>query len=166
MFHRVACITRHLMDALMLHRWSTQGRCIMGPIHLAGVARTLALTLRARADEHARPDALFRDPLAVTWFAQLPRYADQDAWFNPAVQTSAAIRAHMYDELTERFFAAHPHPVVVELGAGLSTRYFRVGQGRACWIELDLPQAIAVRRQFDGETAEHTFLATSIDDPG
>jgi O-methyltransferase involved in polyketide biosynthesis len=134
-------------------------------IELRGVERTLALPLRARAEEHVRPDRLFADPRAADWFARLPCDEQQDRWYTPVIGTSAAIRSHVFDQITTQFLAAHPAPTVIELGAGLSTRFYRVRQGRARWFELDLPSATALRRRLDRETDDHRFLATSITDP-
>jgi len=76
---------------------------------------------------------------------------------------SARSDALFHDERAARHhIATHDNPLVVELGAGLSTRYYRVGQDRARWIELNLPEAINIRRQLDTESAEHTFIACSV----
>lgn len=142
----------------------------MSDLKLEGAARTLALTLRARADEHARIDALFRDPQAVTWLAHLPQYADYDAWYNPVFQLASAIRTHLIDTMTERFLQSHSAACVVELGAGLSTRFYRlgidagvdVGTDVAHWVEVDLPNAITVRQALEGETERHRYIVASL----
>lgn len=132
---------------------------------LSGLARTLLLTLRARADEHARPDALFADPVAADWIARLPWQKDYDSFYSTKIQNGFAIRARIFDDVTRQFLAGHPHPLIVELGAGLSTRRQRIGPGGAHWVELDLPEAIALRRLFDPETPDHRYLAYSMLDP-
>lgn len=139
------------------------------------------LDLRARSDEHLRPDALFRDPLAARWAALLPRRDDPAAPYDEHAQTRLAVRARAFDDATDRFLRprdvrkhliqrrylrALVQPVVVELGGGLSTRYQRIGKGRTRWIQVDVPAAIALRRRFDTETLEHRFLARSPADPG
>jgi len=69
------------------------------------------------------------------------------------------------DDAVERFLTRTDRPVVVELGAGLSTRHARLGRERAVWIALDLPAAVAVRRAFEPETAHHRLIAASLVDP-
>lgn len=138
------------------------------------------LDLRARADEHHRPDALFRDPLAAQWAALLPWRDDPAASYDEQVQTALTVRARAFDDATDhflrprdirkhliqrRYLRAVVQPVVVELGGGLSTRYHRIGEDRARWIEVDVPVAIALRRRLDMETLEHRFLARSPADP-
>jgi len=135
---------------------------------LSGLPGTLLFTLRARAEENGRADRLLADPLAVQWYEQLPQPPEMQrvmaALYSPVFQLGAAIRTRFYDEVAERFLAAHDHPVVVELGAGLSTRFARLGADRAQWLELDLPEAIAARKLVDEETAAHRFLPFSMVD--
>lgn len=129
---------------------------------LRGVPRTMILPLRARADEHARPDALFRDDLAVRWSTQLPLPDALAELYDWRMQIGHAARTRTFDDAAERFIAGRDRPLVAELGAGLSTRYTRIGRGRGRWVELDLPEAVAVRRRLEAESDEHTFLAHSL----
>ena len=135
---------------------------------LSGLPGTLLFTLRARAEEHGRADRLLADPLAAQWYEQLPQSAAMQqamaAAYSPVFQLGTAVRAQFYDEVAERFLAGHDQPVIVELGAGLSTRFARLGVDRALWLELDLPEAIAARQRLDDETASHRFLPFSLAD--
>jgi O-methyltransferase involved in polyketide biosynthesis len=128
---------------------------------LAGVPRTLLLTTRARVDEHHRSEGIFRDPIVADWWRSLSWDASLDSLYTPFAQLCWAVRAHLIDEIVQRHLALHPQAVVVELGAGLSTRYYRVGQSSQCWLELDLPETIALRRQFETESDRHRFLPVS-----
>src|SRR5262249_22099495 len=132
---------------------------------LTGVQKTLQLTLRARAQEHTKAHPLFRDPLAAEWSAQLlwdPGYA---MLYDDKLQTSFAVRTRVYDDATRRFLTEHPAALIVELGAGFSTRYSRLGASDAQWVEIDLPEVIAMRRVLEDEAPDHHFLAGSIADP-
>ncbi|MCB8984034.1 MAG: class I SAM-dependent methyltransferase [Ardenticatenaceae bacterium] len=135
-------------------------------VELSGLTGTLLFTLRARAEEDGRADHLFADPLAAQWYEQIPQpeAARQalEALYSPVFQLGTAVRARFFDDVTQRFLAARQRPIVVELGAGLSTRFARLGVERALWWELDLPEAIAVRRLVDVETAQHRFLPFSM----
>ena len=133
----------------------------VAPAALSGVPRTLLLTTRARVDEHRRSDGLFRDPLVADWWQSFSWDTALDSLYTPLGQLGWAVRAHLIDEIVQRHLAVHERAVVVELGSGLSTRYYRVGQPSHYWIELDLPQTIAVRQQFDVESDRHRFLSVS-----
>lgn len=138
----------------------------MNAINLTGPARTLALTLRARAEEHNRPDSQLLDPVAAQWWAHIPRYEDFEAWYNPPFQLATVIRAGLIDSIAANMLGQSHHPLVVELGAGLSTRWDRLGRPACHWIELDLPPAIAVRRELETETEHHRFLAATLTSTG
>ena len=134
---------------------------------LTGVPRTMLLTLKTRADEQARPCPLFQDPLAVEWQKLFPMDEELEAIYNrynPLAQISWSTRAYHHDQITSRHIANHPHPVVVELGAGLSTRFHRIGQNVECWLDLDLPEVTNLRRQLDTETLQHQFISASVMD--
>ncbi|NES17632.1 MAG: class I SAM-dependent methyltransferase [Symploca sp. SIO3E6] len=131
---------------------------------LTGVPRTMLFTLKTRADEQARPCPLFQDPLAVEWQKLLPLDEEMEALYNQLTQISWSTRAYHHDQITSRHIANHPHPVVVELGAGLSTRFHRIGQNVEYWLELDLPEVTNLRRQLDTETPQHQFISTSVMD--
>lgn len=38
---------------------------------------------------------------------------------------------------------AHPEGLVVNLGAGLDTRFYRLDNGTITWIDIDLPEVVA-----------------------
>ena len=131
---------------------------------LIGIPRTLLLTLRGRADEHQRSDALFQDDLAVKWSQSLPWDEDLQKLYSPITQATWGVRAYHFDRVAERHIASHASPLVVELGAGLSTRYYRLQQDNLHWIELDLPEVTTIRHQLDVETEKHQFQSASVMD--
>lgn len=130
--------------------------------NLSGASRALFLTLRARADEHKRSDRLFDDQWSEDWHPHAPRYDDYETWYNPTFQTMCAIRTRLIDDVVTDFLAQHDSALVIELGAGFSTRYYRVGQPSHRWIDLDLPEVVATRRKIDVEVTEHWFLGADV----
>jgi len=131
-------------------------------LRLDGAVRTLILTLRARAEEQKQDEPLIRDPWSADWYAFMPDSKKLDEWYNPNFQLATAIRSRLIDEAVEAFVESHDNPVVVELGAGFSTRYFRIGEGKSTWIELDLDEAISARRKLDIEIDNHWFISTDM----
>lgn len=129
---------------------------------LTGVPRTMLMTTRARVEEHQHPDGIFRDPKAVEWWRSLSWNTELDCFYTSIAQLSWAVRANLIDQMTQRHIAHYADAIVVELGAGLSTRYHRIGQGCRCWIDLDLPEVTTLRRQLDNETEHHRFLSQSV----
>lgn len=135
-----------------------------GEALLEGVPGTGLWGLKARAEEDARPDGLFRDPLAVTWFQRLePWFGGGIArWYSPMLQQAIALRTHILDQAVRDHLARCPQACVVELGAGFSTRFSRL-QPNCSWYELDLPEVIELRASL-GEPAQpnHWYLAESL----
>ena len=117
----------------------------------------MLMTTRARVEEHQRPDAIFQDPKASEWWQSLAWDTELNSFYTPIAQLTWAVRANLFDEIARHHIASHTDSVVVELGAGLSTRYHRLGQSCYCWIDLDLPEVTALRRQLDVETEQHRF---------
>ena len=134
----------------------------MTGITLTGVPQTLLLTTRARVEEHQRPDGILKDPKVEEWFQTLSWDERLDTLYTPLTQLGWAVRAHQIDQLVEQFLAARETALVVELGSGLSTRYYRIARQQDAWMELDLPEVINLRRQLDQETDHHRFHSGSI----
>jgi len=127
---------------------------------LGPVQETMLITLWARAAESRRRDAILRDAAAE----KLVRAIDYDfdrfahGWKS---QVGVAVRARVIDDAVRVFLRHRPDGVVVNLGAGLDTRFDRVDNGRVHWIELDLPDAIAFRRRLLPESPRHPCWSLS-----
>lgn len=125
------------------------------------VQETMLITAWARAVESQRHDAIVRDPHAE----RLVDAIDYDfgrfrgAWKS---QVGVAVRTRLLDDLTRRFLDETPDAVVVNVGAGLDTRFSRVDNGAARWIDLDMPDAIDFRRTLLSEERRNTFVAGSV----
>ena len=129
-------------------------------VHLGAVQETLLIPLLARARETERRRGLLRDPRAVELVRSLDY--DFDKWEGGRSLKGAMLRARMFDRYVEEFVAAHPDGTVVEIGCGLDTRFERVDNGRVRWFDLDLPDAIALRRRFFDDEARRTMVAASV----
>ena len=86
-----------------------------------------------------------------------------------AVGGDAAItlpfRAKFFDDWTREFLAAHPSCTVLHLGCGLDTRVFRVDPPATVrWYDVDLPEAIQLRRRLYPERAGYEMIASSVAD--
>jgi O-methyltransferase involved in polyketide biosynthesis len=134
------------------------------PVQLSGITETLLIPLWARAIETRRPDAIVRDPKALAIYESLDYdFSKFDgAWMT---QTGIAIRTKLLDEGTTEFICKHPKAIVINLGAGLSTRFSRLDNGTIRWYEVDLPEVIGLRRLFFRETKRYRFVSGSVTEP-
>jgi O-methyltransferase involved in polyketide biosynthesis len=135
---------------------------------LKGVSETLLIPLHYR-DETSKSESSgfkdevaesFHDAIAYDWgkFDAQPR--------NPMSALRVAAfgeRTAILDELVRNFLERAPDGLVVNLGAGLDTRFHRLDNGRVEWIELDLPEVIALRRKLpEPESKRHRMIAASV----
>jgi O-methyltransferase involved in polyketide biosynthesis len=136
----------------------------MVSVKLGTVQETLLVPLWARARECDEPVPLLHDPKAREILDQL----EYD--FSPldgarASQLGCCVRGAQVDSWARAFLARNPEGTIVELGAGLNSRFERCDNGRATWFELDLPDVIALRREFFEDAPRRTMLAGSaLDD--
>jgi len=134
----------------------------MTEMALKDVAKTAVWTLRARAEEHRQAHALFRDDKAIEWIQRIPWPAELDEWYSAYAQTGIAVRTRVFDDLVSKHIERMDRPLVVELGCGLSSRYYRIGQSCSQWLDFDLPDVIQARRELAPETDRHRHLAGSL----
>jgi O-methyltransferase involved in polyketide biosynthesis len=74
------------------------------------------------------------------------------------------MRAKQLDAYTQAFIDAHPDAVILHLGCGLDSRCQRVQRGSSLWYDLDLPDAIELRRKFYPETNSYHLISSSVTD--
>jgi O-methyltransferase involved in polyketide biosynthesis len=134
-------------------------------ITLGPVQETMFIPLYFRALEQKELNPIVRDEMAQNMveqvdydFSQLAKDLDGDGLAFP-------IRAATFDGLIEEFIRNHPEATIINLGAGLDTTFFRVDNGKIHWYDIDLPDSIALRRQFIDETERLKFITCSAFDP-
>jgi O-methyltransferase involved in polyketide biosynthesis len=115
--------------------------------NLTGVSETALLTLRARANEARRHDAIIDDPMAI----KLMDSIDYDfSKFGVSSRQDLALGALPFDNAACRYLAAHPCATVVALAEGLQTSFWRLDEAGVGhdfrWLTVDLPPIIELRR--------------------
>ncbi|KAI8944260.1 S-adenosyl-L-methionine-dependent methyltransferase [Xylaria longipes] len=136
-------------------------------VTLKGVAETLLIPLLGRAADATTQSPILGDPYAQGVMEKL----DYDFGKLPMPPTHAAavaLRTRFYDRWTAAFLATYPHATVLHLACGLDSRHQRVGWGPdARWIDIDLPEVVALRRQvlpvsLDGQ--DYRLLSADVTD--
>jgi methyltransferase (TIGR00027 family) len=124
---------------------------------LDGASETLLISLWSRAQ------VIDRDTKAKELISRIDYdFSRFDKWKRLLNYTVA--RTTIFDTVVTSFIASHPDAVIVNIGAGLDTRFFRVDNGQILWYDLDLPNVIELRKQFFEETERNRFLSASITD--
>ena len=114
-------------------------------MNLAGVAETLLITLYMRAKDARSAHPLLGDAKAAEIIDQIDYDFSQfkEVW---ASYYGILARAKIMDREARKFIDKNPDCVVVSVGCGFDTRFYRVDNGRIRWHDLDLPEVIEKRR--------------------
>ena len=129
-------------------------------VELGPVQETLFIPLAARARETRRRRPVLRDPKAAEILASVD--FDTRKYGRGWGGSVTVLRTAIFDCWVSDFLTGHPGGTVVELGTGLNTRFERVGNGQAHWIDLDLPDTIELRRRFFADSARRRMVAASV----
>ena len=134
------------------------------PAHLGEVQETLLVPLFARAAESRRKRPIVQDPRALEIVGSIDW--DFERFHQRRRIVACVLRTAMFDGWVEEFLDRHPEGTVVEIGGGLNTRFERLDNGRAHWFDLDLPDAVELRRHFFADHPRRKMLAGSVVDGG
>jgi O-methyltransferase involved in polyketide biosynthesis len=135
-------------------------------VDLSGAPETMLATLYAKA-----LDADAEEPILGDRFAkQIVERIDYD-WKKTTITArrapSVATRSAHFDAWTDQFLAAHPHSVVLHVGCGLDSRFFRLQPGPGVeWYDIDYPEVAALRAQLYPVAEHYHVVAASVTDPG
>src|SRR5699024_2516010 len=72
---------------------------------------------------------------------------------------ASASRSADMDRFIQSFLERRPNGVIVQLGCGLETTYYRCDNRRTHWYAVDLPHVIDYRRELLPELERETYLA-------
>ena len=132
-------------------------------IELGSVQRTLLLPLWGRAVETQKRNPLLVDNTAVEIIGKIDYdFSTIDRNINPVTQMAWIARSLHIDRAVKRFLHKHPKASFLNLGCGLDTTFERVDNGTLVWFDLDLPDVIALRKNFVAENKRRKFLASSM----
>jgi methyltransferase (TIGR00027 family) len=135
-------------------------------INLTGIPETLFITLRIRAIETKRPDAMVKDPYAVEILEQIDFDESPKNKVSAASQTGTIVRTIIIDNIINDFLSRNPTGIVVNLGCGLDARCKRLFLNGRQWFDIDVEETINVRKLFfnENETASYKMIAKSMFD--
>lgn len=134
-------------------------------INLGSVQETMLLPLWGRAVETLKPRPLLTDNKAVEIINSIhydfSTIADN---ISKLSRVSWIARSIFFDKKISEFISANPYATIVNVGCGLDTTFDRIDNGKINWIDLDLPDAIELRKQYFKESARRRFIAKSVFD--
>jgi len=133
---------------------------------------SLFLTLGSRALDSRLPRPFLGDRMADDIITTI----GYDLGKFPTLNTKAldqrskvfdvAVRAKRIDEMVRRFLSRQPDAVVLDLGAGLDGRIFRVNPpATVTWYDVDFPEVVALRRRVLPGSANAHAIGADLTDP-
>jgi O-methyltransferase involved in polyketide biosynthesis len=106
------------------------------------------------------------DPIAVELVDRID-FPFAERFGTSAVQGQLqALRVACFDREVADFLAREPRGTVVCLGEGLETQFWRVDNGRAQWLTVDLPESVALRERLLPPGPRQRYLAADATDLG
>ncbi len=117
-------------------------------IDLGPVQETLMLPLWARAQETKKDNPIVYDTYAKNIVESIDYDFSQIEEGHMAEHQGVwAIRAYNFDNIIKAFIKNNSKAAVINIGAGLDTTFQRVDAGAVLWINIDLPDVIAMRQK-------------------
>jgi O-methyltransferase involved in polyketide biosynthesis len=137
------------------------------PAKLVGVPETTLWTLYFRAKEARRKDGPLQDPRALELVDAID--FPFDTRFGKGVPEFGqfiGLRALCFDLIVNDVLRTDPDALVVVLGEGLETQFWRVDNGRVRWFTVDLPETAEIRGRLLGEEPprRRLFAGSALDD--
>ncbi|MBL7112115.1 MAG: class I SAM-dependent methyltransferase [Bacteroidales bacterium] len=137
--------------------------------NLSKVSETAILTLRSRVVESRKNHPVISDPVGVELLRRIEKQAPEGSIKSllhrklPGTLTNPlALRARKYDSFAINFIKSQPDGIIVNLGAGFDTRYWRMNNERIKYFEVDLPEVIEAKKTLIGDLINYEMLSTSV----
>jgi O-methyltransferase involved in polyketide biosynthesis len=128
-------------------------------MNLSQVSQTAILTLVCRVVASQKKDSVFNDPMAVLCLERLMSISSAEekkriARFRrmyTGIQARDAkariLTAKSFDSSANLFISNNPGCTVINLACGFDTRFWRIENAKCEYVELDLPEVIALKRE-------------------
>jgi O-methyltransferase involved in polyketide biosynthesis len=134
-------------------------------IELGSVQETLLLPLWGRAIETQKNNPKLIDEKAVSIINTISYdFSIISKNISKISQISWIARSIYFDIKIKEFIKNYPNSTIVNIGCGLDTTFDRIDNGKIQWIDLDLPDTIALRKNYIAETDRRKFISKSVFD--
>lgn len=135
---------------------------------LSDVSETAIITLKSRVIESKRNNPVIRDDISSECLEKigllLPKAHKRllDRKLPSTLTRHIALRARKYDLYTKEFLENYPDGLVVSLGCGFDTRYWRVSESAWKYVEIDLPNVIEAKREILKDRMKYLTIGCSV----
>ena len=134
-------------------------------VDLTGAPQTMLATLYGKALDAALPNSVLHDTYAADVVGRID-YDWSRTTITAANSPGVTLRSAHLDKWARQFLEAHSKAVVLHLGCGLDSRYYRLDPGPGVdWYDIDYPEVAALRRQLYPPREHCHIIAASVTDP-
>jgi methyltransferase (TIGR00027 family) len=143
-------------------------------MNISDVSKTAILTLLCRVVKAEQKKPIINDPMAILCFEKLLAVASEEEkrWMLKAKKMYKGILSHdippiisrvkYFDTITDKYISNHPNCTVVSLACGFDTRFWRIQQKDYSYIELDLSEVIALKKEILKEQISYELIGCSV----
>jgi methyltransferase (TIGR00027 family) len=136
---------------------------------LSDVSETALITLRCRVIEAERKNPVIEDRIGQECLNRIKLLLSQEVQnrimnrkLSTALTRHIALRSRKYDEYTQAFIKEHPDGMVISLGCGFDTRYWRISEKPWNYIEIDLPEVITIKKKILNDMIDYKMIGSSV----
>jgi O-methyltransferase involved in polyketide biosynthesis len=141
---------------------------------LSEVSRTAILPLLCRAVKSKMKDPAFNDPMAVLCLERLMSISSEEEkkrilnWrkkytgINTRDVKARIMTVRSFDNITNQFVSRNPGCTVINLACGFDTRFWRIEADKCRYIELDLPEMVALKKEILKDYLTYELIGCSV----
>jgi methyltransferase (TIGR00027 family) len=134
-------------------------------VDLSGAPQTMLATFYAKALDADRPKPILGDRFAKEIVDRID-YDWKKTAITPGNSPSVTTRSAHFDDWARQFLAINPEAIVLHLGCGLDSRYYRLDPGPGVeWYDVDYPDVAELRTQLFPAREHCHVVAASVTDP-
>lgn len=143
-------------------------------MNLANVSHTAIYTLLCRAVQTEAIDPIIHDPMASFCLEKLMAVVSEEEkkrilkWKKMVVGKGAndtkrvVHRTNDIDKIVNDYIAKNLSSTVINLACGFDTRFWRIENEKCNYIEIDLPEVIALKKEILKEHLSYELLSYSV----
>ncbi len=143
-------------------------------MELSQISRTAILRLIARVAASIKDNTLFNDPMAVLCLERLISIVSEEErrWIirekrvfegtQVRHSVAGARRWKAFDDSANRFIGANPLCTVINLACGFDTRFWRISNEACQYVEIDLPEVVAMKRAILKDQLCYELMGCSV----
>lgn len=144
-------------------------------MNISQISQTAILTLIIRVVMSEKDKAIFNDPMAILCLERLMSIVSEEdkRWIIREKRIFSGIQAHhakagvqkrvkVFDDAANRFIADNPQCTVINLACGFDTRFWRIAHENCRYVEIDLPEVIALKRECLKDQLSYELIGCSV----